>query len=499
LTATQRFTGSNAVFGLTVGILGGLLAILGAEVSPLVPLGALAAIAIGTLAILRPIETVYLAVLLIPFETISFGGAPTASGTASDENITYSNQFGQGVGITPAELVAVAAAGGLLIRMLTGKRAPVNAPLVAPFVLLLCAHVPGLFLSINPFGVFKELFMWSMFLIIFLGVLSERGSVTERLALVIAAAGALVAGIAVVQNSGAQQVVSDAGGVVSNRATGTLGAPILLSLFVVMTLPLQVVFFLKGRNNWQRIGGGVAACLSLMALALALTRSAYLALAIITVWMVVAWRPFRRLVAVLSILGVVSIATGVNPASKVINLDVVIQRIESSTSTQTSTGEKRLVLWGQTLDMVGDHLPFGVGAKNYANVAPDYGAVGPLNYPYQHAHNVELTVLAQFGIAGAVALIWIALVLARVLLRALRAREEPNHSLAIALTAAFLAVATEGLFDYSFGDNAFFLTLMLLAALAVRLASDAVRLEAEAQEPESYRAPTARPAELQPA
>lgn len=496
MTALPRPAASSAALGAGAGVLGGGLAVLGAETSPLLALGIVGAVAVLALGILRPLLAVYAAVLIIPLETLTFGGNSASTGDFA-QNVTYSNQFGQGAGLTPTEFFAVAAAGGMLLRLISSRTIRLHSSLIAPMLLLLLVHLPGLFLAESSFAVVKELGMWSALFLVFVGVLSDSGrETTERLALVIAASGGLLAAIAVAQSAGAQQVATDAGGLVTNRATGTLGQPNLLSLFVVMILPLQIVFMLKGRERWHRVGGFVAASFSLLALALALTRSAFVALAIITVWLVVVWRPFRRLAAVVLLIGTISLASGLNPASSVVNLDVLVKRVLSSGSSNTQTGEKRLELWEESVEMIGDNPVFGVGADNFANAARDYGALGPGGFPYQHAHNLPLTLVAAFGVGGLVVLVWLTIAIGGVLVRALRWAQGFDRALAIGLAGAFLGIATNGMFDYSFSDNALFLTVLLLAALAGRTEAAAREARDSEQRSPDHREAIAKPLPL---
>ena len=65
------------------------------------------------------------------------------------------------------------------------------------------------------------------------------------------------------------------------------------------------------------------------------------------------------------------------------------------------------------------------------------------------------------------------LALYRTLVGAMRVRGEPQHSLALALTGVFLALLVDGITDYGYGDNAFFLTVLMLMALACRIERDA--------------------------
>ncbi len=211
--------------------------------------------------------------------------------------------------------------------------------------------------------------------------------------------------------------------------------------------------------------------LSLCALALALTRSAFVAAAIALVWLFVAWKPARRLAGVLIVVMCLLIVSGYNPAQRVLNTHVLVDRIASISSPESHTAHLRFQVWSRTPRMIEDYPIFGVGADNYVKHASDYGLISP-GVP-SHAHNIPLVFATELGIPGLIVLVWIMLALYRTLVGAMRVRGEPEHSLALALTGVFLALLVDGITDYGYGDNAFFLTVLMLMALACRIERDA--------------------------
>ncbi len=446
----ERASAAAVVSVLAGGLLAGALTVLGAETGPLVPLVLLAAAGVVLLALLWPLGAVYLAVLCIPLESVSA-------------------RFGQGAfGLSPTEGIALIAAGGCVLHRLCRGGGSFRSPLTVPFVLLLVAHVPGLFFASDRFAVVKELVMWSAFFILFLAIVAAPGG-TQRLAAALAASGAIVAAVAVVKTGGKAQFASDLGGFVSDRATGSFAAPTLLGVFIAMLIPLQLVYVVRGPRAWHRALGLVAVAVSLLALALTETRSAFLAISVAVAWMTLVWRPFRRFGIAAAVLAAVVLFTGLNPAPGVVNMATLRDRVASVSSTETYTAQLRLALWRETPRMIEDNLPWGVGADNFVDRAPQYGAVGPGGLPYTHAHDVPLTVAAELGLPGLASLVWIVLALAGLLVRAFKAPDERTRALGVALSASFLAIGVDGIFDYAFSDNAFFLTVILFAALAARV------------------------------
>jgi O-antigen ligase len=452
LSASTKANAADALIAISAGALAGGLTILSAYTSPLVALIFLVALGIAVLALLRPIWAICLAVALIPLETVS----------ASFQSFALS----------PAEFVATVTAVVWLMRRAAAGGPTLRSPLTLPLLGVLAIHIPGLLLATDQFAVVKELVVWSALFVLFLAVVADEAEKTPMLlAGAIATAGGVVALIAVLKTAGSNQVAVQFGGNVSDRATGSFSAPGLLGPFVAMTLPLQLLLMLKARSGLVRLGGLLATLLTLAALALALTRSAFVAVAIAGVWLLVTWKPARRLALVLILLCTLLLVSGFNPADRILNSHVLVDRIASISSPESHTAHLRFQVWSKTPRMIEDYPLFGVGADNYVKHAADYGLTSP-GVP-SHAHNIPLTVAAEFGVIGLLVLLWVALALLGALSRAMKTDKEPDHSIAVAVAAAFLAVAVDGIFDYAFSANAFFLIVMMLAAITARLARTA--------------------------
>lgn len=445
-----------AITGVVAGLLG-----VGTAVSPLASVGVIALGGLIAVAVVRPVWAIGLALLLIPLETLEAGL--------------------QDVVITPTEVVLlVAAAGWLLQRTLRGG-ASLRTPLTAPLAALLLAHIPLLLVAVEPFGVFKQLTMWTACFVLFLAVVSDEGRNTSRtLAGLVATSGALVAAVAIAKSAGSQQIVADAGGLVTNRATGSFASPVLLAIFVTVAVPLQLVFMLTARSRLVQLGGLAAVALSLLTLALALTRGAFLALAAGALWTLATWRPARRLAAVLVVVLALVVTTGANPVASIVSTETVTQRISSITSPQSRSAELRLAIWEETPRIFVENLPFGIGPKNLPVRAAEYGLSFPVGAP-SNAHNTFLVVATELGIPGVAILVWLLVALVKVLRRSLRLRAQSAHALAVAMTASAVILAVDGITDYSYGSNPFFLTVIVLAGIAARL-DRSVRVREEGEQ-----------------
>ncbi len=449
MTLSPRATAGWAHYVFPVGALAGLLAIFGSETELLYPAIGLGVIAVGALALLRPIYAIYLAVILIPFETA----------TAQSQNF----------GITPTEAVLVAAAVGWLARRLAKGGEIPRTLLLGPILLLLAAHIPSLFLATDQFVVFKQMFMWTAGLLLLLAVVSDPDEhATERLAGVIAITGAIVAAVAIVKSAGGTQYVQDFGGIVTNRAVGPFASPVLLGTFIALIVPVQLAFMLRGRLPLYRALGLAATTLSFGALALALARSAMVALAVACLWLVVFWRPARKPALGLAIVVLAMFVTKFNPAPAVFDTEVIEERISSIGSPDTHTAELRFQIWRKTPEMFIDNFPFGFGPKNLPVRAAEYDLVYLVGAP-SNAHDTPLVIATELGVPGLIAAAWLFFAVIQTLLGALKNRDPFEHSLAMALVATFLVLAVDAITGYSYGANAFFLVTILLAGLAARL------------------------------
>src|SRR5262249_42486222 len=109
----------------------------------------------------------------------------------------------------------------------------------------------------------------------------------------------------------------------------------------------------------------------------------------------------------------------------------------------------RVFLWARALEVIRDHPLAGVGFANYQNVlGPHYDRVDPAFRMRTWAHNTELSLLAEAGPLGLLALGWVAVAAARPLVRALGGRQAPaqvrERALALGGLAALACIAVIG-------------------------------------------------------
>ena len=418
---------------------------------PTTVLAATAAIVGAAVAAYRPIWGVALAIGLIPLElfAVSIGGEAGVS--ASEAMFAFSG-------------FAWAAR-----RVAAGALPWVASPLTLPLALILAAVVPGFAFATDTFALVKILLIWTAFFLTFQMIVAEAdsraiGVLLAVLALVggvvgLTAIGRVIRGRAAAGRHGhtghrsrcrhlrppqhAGQLPGDrppgsAGG--GREGTGRHAVP-------------------GGPRVWPDRGGarpdpvegrpaGAAAAIAFLVL----------------------WRPFRRgAIAAAVVVTVLVAVTGVTLIGNSQTIDRVTQRIESIRYSSQGS-DPRFALWRGIPGVVLDHPVFGVGAGQFALTSQRYRLREPSSHqPFEHAHNVVLTIAVELGLVGLAGLVWFVLALAKTLVAACRNGRGPPQAYAFAVAAAFVAIGCQGIVDYTMRSNVIGALVMALAAAAVVL------------------------------
>ena len=111
--------------------------------------------------------------------------------------------------------------------------------------------------------------------------------------------------------------------------------------------------------------------------------------------------------------------------------------------------EGRVELWGETLDLARAYPWFGSGLGTYRSAFWEFKRSWP-HVTDDHAHNDYLETLAEFGVLGLVAAVWlIGLVFSGAVRLSQRGRTEEIRLPAAACAGAITAVALHGLTDFN--------------------------------------------------
>jgi O-antigen ligase len=111
--------------------------------------------------------------------------------------------------------------------------------------------------------------------------------------------------------------------------------------------------------------------------------------------------------------------------------------------------------------MARDNLWSGVGFGNYE---PAYGEYAPINWPYPlgHAHNYYLNILAEMGLPGLLAYLFLWAMIFWQSFGLLRRLDWPRRGIALGLLAAWITLSVHHLVDKLYVNNLYiFLGAML--------------------------------------
>lgn len=113
---------------------------------------------------------------------------------------------------------------------------------------------------------------------------------------------------------------------------------------------------------------------------------------------------------------------------------------------------ERLAHWQAALDMAKENVWLGVGFGNYETVYADYALI---NWPYAlgHAHNYYLNLLAEVGVLGLAAYLFLWTAVFAQTIRQLSQLNWPLRGIALGLLAAWTAVAVHHLVDKLYVNN----------------------------------------------
>ncbi|MEO6324808.1 MAG: O-antigen ligase family protein [Thermoanaerobaculia bacterium] len=203
----------------------------------------------------------------------------------------------------------------------------------------------------------------------------------------------------------------------------------------------------------------LVAALGTAAVALTLTRSAYLGLAAGALALLFLIRPlFTLVVPVLAVMLLVAM-----PAS-------VRTRAFSTFDAADRTARDRVLMWQAGASMVADHPLFGVGPGRVKELYPKYRRPGYVNAAPGHLHDNVVMIAAETGIPSALAyLAFTAMFLIESVRRERAWSGFGERSVARGCVAAMAAFFVSGFFEYNFGDVEILRVTLVMAALPLAL------------------------------
>jgi O-antigen ligase len=400
------------------------------------PVGAAVAVAVGR----SPVLGVELALLAVPLEFFSL-------------------RVGGEAGVSPTEMLMLLTAAAALLRWALTGRAPAVPPPLRALAVLCVLILCGYLVAEDELVVTKILLMWSAFVVVGVLVAAAPPRDIARIMACLALAGGIAGLVAI--SGGADQSLQEGGLIATGRAQAGFAQPNVLGFFLVLAIPAAVALSLRSRGVVRAVMA-VMAVSGLVGLMLTLSRTSLvgtaLGLAVLTLM-----PPFRRVAAIAIAALAVFVLTNFQTLQESQQVSVVAHRLATLGQSNAVGSDPRLKIYERTPAMIADHPVFGVGAGNFSVAARRYGILDEEHQPYEHAHNVALTFAAELGLPGLAVFVWFAIALARLLLRAIAARGDPDLGpLMLAIAAGMIGMVVTGMGDYPPRTNAIAATFIVL-------------------------------------
>jgi O-antigen ligase len=228
-------------------------------------------------------------------------------------------------------------------------------------------------------------------------------------------------------------------GYLGDRITGLMSHWMTFSETTVLILAVLGSYVLF--RDRERRGGALWSLLTLLlalGIVLSYTRSAWIAMAVVGVYLVWFWKPRLLWLAPIALIGLPFVAS-----------QEVTNRVDS-----------RVIMWRTGVRMIQDHPWFGVGPERVGPTFMDYlPADVPQELPtgyYAHLHNTFMHYAAERGLPIVLALLWLFGKVLWDMSRALR-RLPPGPSderfLLHGAVAATIALLIVGMSNVSMGDT----------------------------------------------
>ena len=255
------------------------------------------------------------------------------------------------------------------------------------------------------------------------------------------------------------------GAVVFGRASGVFPHPNDLGAFAAIVFMVAVGYSLGARSMLARSFGAGTALLSLLALALSLSRGAWIGTLFGALLMLYLLPRVRRFVLAAGFpLLILAVALG-GFRSQNPQVQVVQERLGTFARPFDNPYDDRPTIWREAVREITADPWTGQGPGNFpdasarsTSVAATVGAI--------HAHNVLLTVAAETGIPNMLLLIGFTISIGLTLLRVVRRMEDPrDRALVAGIGCALFVQVGQGLVDFNFRNPDIFMLMWSLVGL----------------------------------
>lgn len=419
---------------------------LGEKVSPIVAVG-VPLVALAIFAIWRnPMRGVQLALLTIPLESLhaNFGSFELSAAVA----------------------VLLVTAAVTVCKWISTRTEPWMPHALVAMCGLLLAVLLGMGVAEHKLAVAKIFVIWAALTIVAVMVANADLEERRKALWCLTIAAGITGAIAVAH--GSHQEVLDGGTLATNRAQGSFSQPNVLAFFLVLAVPVSLMLALEGSRT-TRLIAMLAAGLAIAGLVLTLSRDGIIG-GSLSIAMLLLWRPFRRMSLVALAVMLAFTVGNLGSIEKSSEVKIVQKRLATLEGSD-AVGERGRI-YATAPKMFLNNLPFGVGEGNFEYASLRYDLLGPEDLPYNHAHDVLLTIAVELGIPGLIAIIWMWCCIGDLLVKAVRARWRPREGpIGVAIAASVVAIVPSSIADYPLRTDviaAAFLILIAMLAASVR-------------------------------
>lgn len=413
---------------------------------PAVALALPVAAAVVALVFWRPMYGVYAAVLAVPLELLNL-------------------RLGGDAGLSPSEGLLLITAASAVMHFVAGKARPWGPPYVwfTAFVIITSL---GILFADDTFIVAKIVLMWTAFMLASLLVASGSREDILRVLGCIALTGGVVGVIAATGTS--DQTLVAGGTIATNRAEGTFAHPNVLAFCVILAAPVALALALEARLLVLKIVFAIAGALALAGLMLSLSRSGLVGGGV-SLAVMLAWPRFRRYAFGLIILVAVFATFNLSSLQDSTELSLVGKRIGTLQSSAVGGHDPRFEIWRETPNIIIAHPYLGVGEGNFSKISPQYGLRDVGGEPYDHAHDLGLTIAAETGLIGLFVFGGFLVSVTRAGISALRGRHPDTFPAALAVVAALTGLFVTSLGEYPPRTNVIMALILLEVGALVGL------------------------------
>jgi len=240
------------------------------------------------------------------------------------------------------------------------------------------------------------------------------------------------------------------------RVSGGLSVYMTYAGLLLVLVPLLGSRGLSGGRRGTRLADVAVAAAGALAMALTLTRGAYVGLAIGLLAVLLAARPRLAFAAPFA----VALFFVLMPLA-------VRDRLMSVTNPKDVTMNDRVAMWKAGGAMIAERPLFGVGPGRVKALYPVYRQSGWVDPHPGHLHNNIVMIAAETGVPSLLAYLWFVGAFFAAALRQIRAvpRGHSVRGVTLGAVGAMAALFAAGMFEYNFGDVEVLMATLVVATL----------------------------------